>query len=60
MPPKKEKGQGNSMQPESESDVFRETETATHDSRDESADQAATKKKKLPVNGLPTTPFSMK
>ena len=51
MPPKKGKGHGQRMQPEPESDVtsahdiVREAETETHDSGDESADQAAIKKK---------------
>jgi len=36
------------MQREQESDVVKETGTETHDSGDESADQAATKKKKVP------------
>ena len=54
MPPKKGKGRGKRMQPEAESDVtsahdvVRETEPETRDSGDESVEQAAVNKKKVP------------
>ena len=54
MPPKKGKGRGKRMQPDPESDVtsahdvVRETEPETRDSGDESVEQAAFNKKKVP------------